>query len=82
MVTKFLYINNLVSFQTMETEQGILSDHGSIQSDDYVPDDVYYNQNHQSYEPVLQEAKRRGVSLQALHAIMNVMLLVDNMKLH
>ena len=57
----------------VDTELGFLSDSGS---DGYVPDDAYHNQNHQSYEPVLQEAKRRGVSLQALHAIMNLMLVV------
>ena len=61
----------------MEIEQDLLSDSGSILSDEYVPDDVYYNQNHQSYEryePVLQEGKRRGFSLQGIHAIMNLML--------
>ena len=57
----------------VDTELGFLSDSGS---DGYIPDDAYHNQNHQSYEPVLQEAKRRGVSLQALHAIMNLMLVV------
>ena len=50
-------------------EQGFLSDNGSDEL--FVSDDVYGNQNHESFEEAIEEAVRRNVSLNSTHAILN-----------
>ena len=53
-----------------------MSDNGS--DDLYECDDVYGNQNHESFEDAIQEAKRRNVSLNSIHAILNKVMVGQN----
>ena len=59
-----------------QEEQCILSDHGSDPEDLFEPDDDFSNQNHTPFDEVIEEAKRRNISLNAIYAVLNKVMVV------
>ena len=51
----------------LQDESGFLDESDKL----YECDDVYGNQNHNSIEEAIEEAKRRNVSLNSVYAILN-----------